>query len=452
MRVLRELDNTSSIISLLSSLEAGDISNPSLISIEDRSRLLDFPDVSEQEKNIKSTSGLTKKEFLSRAVETPAKLTEDEIELLEDRYWLDVSDEETETRIGVSCGLFAIAPGVYEQFMEHLETLRDPFYEENEVKAFKSAKIEEARRSRNWVQSQPLSDRKRNLVEDALQYAHPWIRRLWEEDGEHRLWGFAVYENPNWAYKDEERDDCRKRQEHVLARGQSATGYEGLLLRNWNWEDLEWPAGLHHDLQVEENTSADDEEQFPKTINGLREHFNSIRAQPTTDKFIEKYVDPGDPNRKWSRLSDGTLNNVFLYVDQNVADSMYSSGWIMSPSKPRVFKKGYSSLTSAGERYPNVDDMWIWAIDPDYKPNFPSPSGYKGCLKVRLQQLVHNFYVARRWHADEFSLEDLWEYSQRSPNGAFVSFKDGEMESFAPSRDTEIGSAIKVKPPTPGPI
>lgn len=25
-----------------------------------------------------------------------------------------------------------------------------------------------------------------------------------------------------------------------------------------------------------------------------------------------------------------------------------------------------------------------------------------------LQQLIYNFYVARRWHADEVSLEDFW--------------------------------------------
>lgn len=86
----------------------------------------------------------------------------------------------------------------------------------------------------------------------------------------------------------------------------------------------------------------------------------------------------------------------------------------------------------------SVDDMWVWAVDPDYNQagDATSPSskdnlkeeenGYKGYLRVRLQQLSNNFLNARRFHEDEddYSTKALWEAAQKSRNKAFVSVKD----------------------------
>lgn len=69
-----------------------------------------------------------------------------------------------------------------------------------------------------------------------------------------------------------------------------------------------------------------------------------------------------------------------------------------------------------------ADGFWIWAVDLDYVEDAVSSSGNNGYLRVRLQQLQHDFYVARRWHADEVSLEDLCKAAQKHPhNGSFVS-------------------------------
>ncbi|KAJ5412423.1 uncharacterized protein N7487_006782 [Penicillium crustosum] len=84
------------------------------------------------------------------------------------------------------------------------------------------------------------------------------------------------------------------------------------------------------------------------------------------------------------------------------------------------------------------------AVDPDYEPKGQdsSLSGYQGCLRVLLRQLHNHFYVAWRWHADEWSMEDLWNAAQKDPrNSSFVSVKDEEI--FAQNLNREIATAMK---------
>ncbi len=65
----------------------------------------------------------------------------------------------------------------------------------------------------------------------------------------------------------------------------------------------------------------------------------------------------------------------------------------------------YSVLSESG----TVDDMWVWAVDPDYEAGDASKDDqkdkYKGHLQVRLQQLVNNFFDARRFHEDDYSMD-----------------------------------------------
>jgi hypothetical protein len=117
-------------------------------------------------------------------------------------------------------------------------------------------------------------------------------------------------------------------------------------------------------------------------------------------------------------LTVGILRNVFLYVDGNSAASVLEN---------RL-----------------ADDFWIWAVDPDYEGDAEnqSSSGYQGCLRVGLQQLIHNFYVARRWHADTVSLKDLWKAAQKDPhNGSFVSMEDEEI--FSQDSTWEVATAVR---------
>lgn len=85
-----------------------------------------------------------------------------------------------------------------------------------------------------------------------------------------------------------------------------------------------------------------------------------------------------------------------------------------------------------------ADDMWVWAVDPDYQ----SPSSeHRGYLKVRLQQLVNNFYVARRFRSVEVSMAELWNMARRSRGQAFVSLDETEFHSFR--ADRLLGSTLE---------
>jgi hypothetical protein len=75
-------------------------------------------------------------------------------------------------------------------------------------------------------------------------------------------------------------------------------------------------------------------------------------------------------------LRDGILRNVFIVIDQQCVQSLLC-------------------------RTPNVDDAWVYAVDPDYLQTTDAvtketqPNEYRGYLRVRLQQLVDNFFDAR---------------------------------------------------------
>lgn len=164
------------------------------------------------------------------------------------------------------------------------------------------------------------------------------------------------------------------------------------------------------------------DKSFPVILNKLRERFNYLRSFPPKKEisYLMNDLAAGIIDSMPEGLTVGILRNVFLYVDGNSAASVLDN---------RL-----------------ADDFWIWAIDPDYVADTEtqSSSGYQGYLRVRLQQLIHNFYVARRWHADNVSLEDLWKAAQKDPhNGSFVSIEDEEI--FAKDSTWEVATAVRSK-------
>lgn len=75
-----------------------------------------------------------------------------------------------------------------------------------------------------------------------------------------------------------------------------------------------------------------------------------------------------------------------------------------------------------------MNDMWVYAVDPDYTPNPDEKDGYKGYLRVGLPQIMHRFFEARHFHADEYPMEYLWRASLKAPRTqAFVSIHDDEL-------------------------
>lgn len=82
-------------------------------------------------------------------------------------------------------------------------------------------------------------------------------------------------------------------------------------------------------------------------------------------------------------------------------------------------------------------------MDPDYVSDVDTQSagGYQGYLRVHFQQLIHNFYVVRRWHAKEISLKDLWKAAQKDLHYSFFSMEDEEI--FAWDSPWEVVTALR---------
>ena len=64
-------------------------------------------------------------------------------------------------------------------------------------------------------------------------------------------------------------------------------------------------------------------------------------------------------------------------------------------------------------------------------------------MKVRVQQLIHNFFNLRYFHAEEYPMRDLWAAAQGSKGGLFVSVDPAESGLWTVMRD--VGTALREK-------
>ncbi|KAK1722030.1 hypothetical protein BDP67DRAFT_561499 [Colletotrichum lupini] len=387
MRVIRKIDDADELIqSFLASEEfilSQNDASPSLAP-HDQERLLDFPNAETQAANIAESTKLSKEDLLERAVESPSQLTAAEISLLKNRYCMDISpDEEHEVSraAGLIMGPNRISEEEYEQAQKRLG---------------------------------------------------------------------AAFAN------DEEADRYMARRDGVLFHARDAVGAGSSAINNkWKLQKLEWPtsdaAGGGKEMSArqavgrgdaEEDTSEltidedqrggrEDEERLA-SFRILRTRFKSIRDRGTRSQTQEGIVSGAPVYSETSALEGGIIRNVFLMVD-----------------KPSV-----KSVLGAHRL---VDDMWVWAVDPghddvdetlttnDEPRQSETPRRYRGFMRVRLQQLVNNFYDVRRFHQREYTMKELWEAAQKSKHQAFVSIHDVEARIW--SIDRFVGSAMRAQPP-----
>lgn len=403
VRVLRNLDDADGLLATFQEFE----NNPSALSAEDRIRLLDFPDLATQVANIAATAPTTsnKQDFLKKAAEAPKDLTSSEIDLLQRRYWGKLTFDEKDA---FEDALYTLADVSYEHRTETLQRLRDfqsHLYEQHEAKAIANAFDEDDRRLQETDEAE-----KQEELEIILQHGQPWLRQLWQEDEGKKPWGYAIFVNPHWKAENPDRwDSYDRKSSHSIHMAFSAIASGLTIQSRYTTESLDWPS---------ETPTKD--ESFSVILSELRKQFNYLRSFPPKKgiPYLMNDLAAGSINSMPEGLTVGTLRNVFLYIDGNSAASVLEN---------RL-----------------ADDFWIWAVDPDYVADIEnqSSSGYQGYLRVRLQHLIHNFYVARRWHADEVSLKDLWKAAQKDPhNGSFVSMKGEEI--FAQDSTWEVATAIR---------
>ncbi|KAG9594378.1 hypothetical protein KCU77_g12454, partial [Aureobasidium melanogenum] len=458
--VVQHIHNADDIIKNATALLDGS-SNAIDISDHDRLGILDFPNTVIQEANVAATTSSSKAELLERAASSPSTLSTEEIDLLKRRYWLDLTRDELTPSFSSAAkrNLFSLSQEHLQKATEQLKKVRTMLYDANEEDALWNAEIEDWRRMMDASKQQ-----KKQEVESRLSTAQPWVKRLWDEDQGEKNWGYAVFRDPEAV---SEEYDSRKGA--VLMHAKEAIGCGDTISARWRLQSLDWPGPIlsqsPHDHTASErpqNTSyvnilpirksqvlfdqthrpskelAEDDKKHAQAkvvseandkrnedirselgakFQVLRQHFKNVRDRTPKRPRTALY-----PQTDRNELQDGILRNVFLVINQQCVDSLFS---------PTA----------------NVDDMWVYAVDPDYiQPTHTAAvetqsNQYRGYLHVRLQQLVNHFFDARRFHADEFPMQTLWRAAQASRNRAFVSVKESEQQLWTFNRF--VGSALR---------
>ncbi|KAK8007701.1 di-copper centre-containing protein [Apiospora arundinis] len=462
-RVIHQIDTVEHITALFNGLEAGSLS-PSELSPRDRRSVLDFPEEDELEANLRQSTMLpSRAALLERAVHSPADLTAPEMDLLGGFYWLGARRPSFGSRYGYYAKVreLGLSDADEQAMHDRLSAVRAPLFAPDEWAAIEGACKENGRR---W-QAERDAQRKAEIDKDLarLDPRVPWIRQIWEDTealGRDARWGFVHYRDPcglpDGANGEAQWEDyeCRKDARMMYAR--AAAGIPDWLENLRGHQRLSWPEDIEpsnsYDVEEEgeEEESEEEEEDENEEVDAEEEEdieFSSSEDDEAEDEeekeekgegtsYLYATAPPPPPTAdgRPGGLQKGLLTNVFLVYDRDTIHSVLDS------------TKGLA------------DEMWVWAVDPDYQPSTttsPSPSSllnhewdddypteeYRGYFKVRLQQLVKNFYLARRYRTDEFSMADLWGIAQKSRNQTFVSLDEAEFQLFSVDRFT--GSALR---------
>ncbi|KAK8108793.1 hypothetical protein PG984_014594 [Apiospora sp. TS-2023a] len=406
-RVLRNIDSADHVMELISDLEHRLVSD---ISPQDKRSLLDFPEDEELDANIQECTSLSRAELLQRAATSPGQLTTAEIDVLRERYWLEISPTEASIKDEKDGALYRASGGSYEETYDRSNAFRAALYAENEAEALRNAIAEHGRRAlQEW---QAGLDRKVEAHLATLGPDKAWIRQIWEEEVKDTgAWGYAAYVVPGAADSPVQWEEYDSSRSGRLLHAKIALGFGDRIGAKFSTRRLPWPES---NIETPDPTAQEDRENVLGTMfQKLREDFVRLRAVPHR-------VEEGRVG-----MRKGLLTNVFLVHDRETVNSVV----------------GMSGL---------ADQMWIWAVDPDYEPTSPDdyPEEYRGYFKVRLQQLLKNFYIARRFRGDEFSMVDLWDMARRSRDQTFISLDESEFQCFETNRT--LGSALIARPPWRG--
>ncbi|CAG8250024.1 unnamed protein product [Penicillium nalgiovense] len=271
MRVIRNLDDATRLLATFQEFK----SNPYAISAEDRVRFLDFPDFSTQEANISATTTLSKEELLKKAAQSPRDLTSSEVELLHSRYWGQISFPKEDIRFDCFENLRLVSNEYYFQTLERLERSRSSFHAEFEADAFKNVEAEISRREDKRREAEDRADLAR-----ILEYGHPWLRQLWQEDEGKKLWGYTIFQSFQWKLEDPKRQELyEQKQSNLFHWAHLAIGSGIKIGSQWYLEGLDLPSGIGSD------------ESFLSTLNQLRKQFNYLRSQPPKKQTPYLFMD-----------------------------------------------------------------------------------------------------------------------------------------------------------------
>ncbi|OQO10977.1 hypothetical protein B0A48_05232 [Cryoendolithus antarcticus] len=449
-RVQRGTSVQQEILEAISDLKNGSLA-PSDVPLDICNGILDLPDLDAMEMSLHAKSSLNRVDLVKRAKHSPSDLTTDEIILLKGRYWTDQTDAEAARQSSALSGLLAVGQEHWKETTEQLKRIRSLICEDEEEDAIFEAAMEEWRRRMD-----SSKQRQRAEVEKQMWRAQPWVKRLWEEEHGDKEWGFMIFVSPEI----EDRERWGAHMGALLWKAMGAVGCVGIMSRQWKLWSLQWPA-----QEVADGNSKSLEASDPKDQNGQKDHEGELQGEDSTEDAH------GNAQPREHQMVEDTslapedtferLRQHFKMLSTRPKKRRRTDDWVnqttLSPSDSipsNVFLVATQTSTNSLYNTPILDDAWIWAVDPDFEPHTTTaePSStkinteYRGYLKVRVQQLAHNFYDLRRYHGQEYSLKQLWEAAQNSKHKAFVSVREEEQKMYR-SEGGGGGSALR-KPNT----
>lgn len=463
-RVVRGIDEVKNVLAVYERIENANSSDESTLTLtpKEKRSILDFPEPDVQRANIAAacpTVHVTestesedplKASLLQRAKDSPRDLSGSELSLLKLRYWAAAPNaDRTEVEKQALRASFQ-AFDTREEWLAALERLRrvrHSLYDANEEAALDNALAEDTRRLIEAAQGGPGAKSKADETNRrSLAAARPWVRRMWEEDVHAQAqqgpgqsgnaWGYPVFVEPGVLAEEDGAmyDEYAARRDGVLWWARHGACLGDTLGSRWRLQRLAWPEGVSSGPPTNEHHETHTVERSRRiAFQKLREEFTTVLTGSPKKQTVSVPMGQG----KWAKFEEdvdlhgGLLPNVFLVIDQDAVNS------IIGPQKGVV------------------DDMWVWAVDPDYTDNVDDTQSaslsvqadtseddtYRGFLRVRLQQLVNNFYEARRYRETDYPMKRLWRLSQKSRNGLFISIDEEEINGWLPARD--VGSAIR---------
>ncbi|KAH6718402.1 hypothetical protein BKA61DRAFT_732685 [Leptodontidium sp. MPI-SDFR-AT-0119] len=377
MRVMRNLTAVETLISAWPLLQQKSASSPSILSDTERRLFLDLPDADLEAANIRAVTSISREQLIEQALSHVESLTYDELMLLNDRFWTPITAEEKHA--------------VFEAMAKTSEDGLDKYLAAREFDSDEAA-IEIAAKE-FWKRKQaPEQARQRAAAEAALPYAKEWIQHLYREDNMH--WGFVcLYNKAVQQLNPGQIEHFNYQMEDVFRTALMYNGSTDIISRKWKLLSFNAP-----DTDFSSGSQADS--IFLKAFQDILDdpqRYQSSENVATLGTMTEHFVH--------GIAGSGLLTNTFLVINPEYVSSILNQG-----------------------RSPLYDDMWMMAYEADFpKPGHKYIEGYEGFTRVRLDQLVYNFYELRL--KDEIGIDRIWEAAQKSRNRAFIGMDPEEATS-----------------------